>query len=322
MIGSDAVSPPTGLASMDQIKETVATDNHYIYRNAPSMSANTNQALSFYAAPLNERKYCLVLVKDKAGTWHTLVVDLDTRAVQTADAHLTVTLTDAGTVGGGAEPCTRVEIVFNSGTGATTPVVAIGPDKNGDGSAYLGETDHGIYVCGIQFEVDTSTVHAYEFTEGLTYGEGSSGTSGVNGTSGVSGTSGTAGSAGTSGTTGSAGTSGTNGSAGTSGVSGSNGAQGAQGNQGASGTSGTSGTSANVSYITQDVVIHANHFKVEDAFPQAMFTVNDEGAVWALGAIYANDGFGVGGSAGQTHTVTCGDGHVLTFTKGILTGVA
>lgn len=150
---ANAVNAPDGTATADRLQETAVTAAFFIDR-AFTTTASTPQPLTLYAKA-GERDWIWLQTNLRDGTTPRSYVNLTTGAVGTVAAGHTIRLTAL------ASGWYRIELVVNSGAGATATVLLYGPTFQDGTISYAGAATHGIYVWGVQHEQDEAFASSY-----------------------------------------------------------------------------------------------------------------------------------------------------------------
>lgn len=153
-ITADAAFAPDLQLTADKVAEDAATSDHGIARDTPTLGTNESEVLSFFAKPA-ERNWLRIVTTNKAGSAAASWVNINTATTGTVAGTHTVRVTRL------ANGWVRVALVWNSGTGATTPNVAIRLATANNGTSYAGTTGSGAYVWGINFAVGETCEPSY-----------------------------------------------------------------------------------------------------------------------------------------------------------------
>jgi len=163
-ISANAVAAADGETTMDKIVEDgTASDEHGITRAPPAMTDDTKQSASFFAMA-GERTWVRVYTKANDDTEGNSWVNLSTGAKGTEDAEHTITVE---TLGGGIYRIGCVFDCYDAGVGSD-PMVGLYLATGDENVTYSGDDTSGLYVWGLQFEVDVSFVSSYAQTEAAT----------------------------------------------------------------------------------------------------------------------------------------------------------
>ena len=161
-VSPDVLRAPDNAITMDKLVEDVSfAIGHFVTRNTPAISDNTQQAVSVYAVA-EERIYLCVRTIDKSDTVRASWINLATGKVETTDPGHTVKIRELP----GSR--FRVEVSFDSSAGATTPVVQFRLADADNVLTYDGDGVSGLYLWGMQFEADERFPSSYISTGGAT----------------------------------------------------------------------------------------------------------------------------------------------------------
>lgn len=154
-VSSDAIASPDGLLTADKIIETVAASaQHGISRATPAMTDNTKQPPCIFAKAA-ERTWLRFRTANKAGVIGDSWFNLATGQFGTiAGAHVVGSAP-------GPQGWYRLWALFDAGTGASGPIVRIGPSTADAVISYTGDGISGIYLWGAQFETDRPFPSSY-----------------------------------------------------------------------------------------------------------------------------------------------------------------
>lgn len=162
-VSANAAAGPDGLSTADEIVEdATASVVHELQRDLPTLANSTNQPFTVFAKA-NTRTFLRIRTTDKGNTVRHSWVNLTTGAQGTKDAGHTMRISPEIETG-----WYRVEIVFDSATGGTTPQVAWGPSDADNSTTYNGDGSSGIYSIGPQFETDGLFASSYIKTTSAT----------------------------------------------------------------------------------------------------------------------------------------------------------
>lgn len=144
-----ATTAPDTLLTGQKMVETAVTAAHYVTRDITGLGTSTAQATSVFAIA-GERTWMMIQTFDKAGavlrkSW----VNLATGVSGVTDGGHTVVITPYVASFG---TWYRISVLWNSGTGATTPSIAFFAATADNVSSYLGDITKGIYIWGAQHE--------------------------------------------------------------------------------------------------------------------------------------------------------------------------
>lgn len=152
-ISANAVSAPDGATTADKIVEDIATDSHSIFRNTPSATNDTDQAITIFAKAA-ERTELRIDLFGKDGTSRTVWFNLSAGTVGT-------TSNATGRITALADGWYRCEVVADVSNGGTTPQVIVRLGSGSETVSYTGDGSSGLYVWGIQFEADQPFASSY-----------------------------------------------------------------------------------------------------------------------------------------------------------------
>lgn len=149
-ISADAETAPDGQATADKVVESSNNAVHTVYRTvtAASITNDTKQAISLFAKAGERTKFRLFITQKDAGSSY-FDVDLGAETI--------------GTVTGDAVPVLDTEwsngwkrllVSIDSANGATDMQVEIRLLDGAGAESYTGDGSSGLYVWGLQFEID------------------------------------------------------------------------------------------------------------------------------------------------------------------------
>jgi hypothetical protein len=155
-ISADDIDEPEDSPSTlaDKILETAVDDDHGFTRATPSLTADTLQAVSFYARAA-ERGWVRVKTINKANSAWNSWINIATGATGTVNANHTILVEKY------VDSWWRIRVSWGSGTGATSPDVGIFISYADAVASYAGDVTKGIHVWGIQFETDKAFPSSY-----------------------------------------------------------------------------------------------------------------------------------------------------------------
>jgi hypothetical protein len=168
-----SIASPRGVASASAgvfaLVEDTQTGQHVIEQTLPALTDDTRQATSFWVRP-STRSVAYIETVNKANRTDITWFNLSTGAVGTTDADHVAVRIRRGPFGG-ALRWWRVTVIWDAGTGGTTPRARLGI-STGDGViSYTGDGSSQIYVWNPQFETDqpveTSDVVTDSATDGV-----------------------------------------------------------------------------------------------------------------------------------------------------------
>ncbi|MGQ0816369.1 MAG: phage head spike fiber domain-containing protein [Gemmatimonadota bacterium] len=160
-ISANATSAPDGAATADKIVEDGTNNYHGIERAPPTLTDNTNQSMTWFVKA-DSRTWFQFYTQSKDGTIRRTWFNAATGNFGTIAAGHTARKTAL------ANGWYRVEIVWPSGAGMTSPSTAL-LITTGDGvTNYLGDGARGAYVWGAAFEADSPFASSYIPTAGAT----------------------------------------------------------------------------------------------------------------------------------------------------------
>lgn len=161
---------PKGVASASsgvyQLSEDSATGAHYFEQTLPALTDDTNQVTSFWARK-SSRSIVFIQTINKAGRTDTTFFNLSTGEVGTADAdHVSVRI-DPGPLSG-ANRWYKVSVVWDAGSGGTTPRAILGLTEADGTVSYTGDGSSNLLVWNPMFEVDTDVPSSDIVTDSAT----------------------------------------------------------------------------------------------------------------------------------------------------------
>ena len=146
---------PDGQVNADKLVEDAsATSTHLLRRDAPAIADDAPQAIAFFAKA-GERSDVRALLLGKDGVSRQQWFDLAAGTVGTSVNGAT------GSIRSLDNGWFRCSIVADSGNGGTTPEMDIHLGENGENVTYTGDGVSGLFLWGIQFEVDTPVATSY-----------------------------------------------------------------------------------------------------------------------------------------------------------------
>jgi len=137
---------PDLTVTADKVAEDNATSDHGISRNTPTLGNSESECLTFFAKA-QERNWLRIVTTNKANQVDSSWVNIATGATGTVDAQHTIRVKLL------ANGWVRITVIWNSGSGATTPNVAIRLATGNNATTYAGTTGSGAYVWGINCAV-------------------------------------------------------------------------------------------------------------------------------------------------------------------------
>lgn len=144
-----ATTAPDTLLTGQKLVETAVTDVHYVTREITGLGTSTAQATSVFAIA-GERTWMMIQTFDKAGAvFRKSWVNLATGVSGVTDGGHTVVIAPYVASFG---TWYRITVLWNSGTGATTPSIAFFVATADNVSSYAGDITKGIYLWGAQHE--------------------------------------------------------------------------------------------------------------------------------------------------------------------------
>lgn len=160
-ISAGAVVAPDATASGDKIVEDSSDDSHIVSRTIAGTTNDTDQALSLYARK-GERTWIKVALVLKDGTSPSAFFDLANGVVGTTSAGVTARIEAVGNT------WFRCSIVTDVLSGGTTPAGQVFLADADNSASYQGDGASGLFVWGMQFEIDASFPSSYIQTVGST----------------------------------------------------------------------------------------------------------------------------------------------------------
>lgn len=156
---ANATTAPDGTTTADKLVEnTAVTTDHYFERNFSAAFTNANQAWSFFTKA-GERSWLFVRSMNKAGVFANRFVNIGTGVL--------------GSSSGGAQTVTvtpywngwyRIVVVFDAGSGGSTPKFEVALATGDGGQAYTGDGTSGAYFWGFQHDLDVAVATSYAGT--------------------------------------------------------------------------------------------------------------------------------------------------------------
>ncbi len=161
-ISADATTAPDGATTADKIVEDgTASSTHNVSRAAPAVTNDTNQAFSLFAKAA-ERSEIRVTYEQQDGSTAFAYIDLSTGTIGTTNDVVSVSVEAM------ADGWYRIELVADSASGGTTDTGYVYLSSGSETISYNGDGSSGVYVWGMQFEVDQSSGSSYIQTVGST----------------------------------------------------------------------------------------------------------------------------------------------------------
>jgi len=159
-VSANAVVAPDGTTTADKFVEDGTADNtHSLRRSVPTLTDNTAQSISCYAKA-GERTMLYITSLSKAGTTRYSYFNLSTGAVGTSQHNSNndgkATIED---IGGGWYRCSISG--WDSASGGSAPNHDFGMATVDGQNWYGGDSASGLYVWGVQVEVDQPFVSSY-----------------------------------------------------------------------------------------------------------------------------------------------------------------
>lgn len=165
-ISANATAAPDGQTTADKLVESVNTAVHQLARSitAASIANDTKQAISLFVKSAERTKFRVLIVQKDAGS-SFFDVDLGSDTI--------------GTVTGDAVPILEIDwasswrrllIAIDSANGATDMQVAIRLLDAGGNESYAGDGASGLYLWGMQFEIDRPWPTSYMQSPGAVNG--------------------------------------------------------------------------------------------------------------------------------------------------------
>lgn len=153
-ISANATYAPDLVLSADKVAEDATTADHGIIRNTPTLGTAENEVFSFFAKAA-ERGWVRVVTVDKANASAASWVNIGTGALGTVAGAHTIRVRPL------ANGWYRIVVKWNSGTGATTPTVAVRLATGNNATSYAGTTGSGAYIWGLNFAVNEACEIGY-----------------------------------------------------------------------------------------------------------------------------------------------------------------
>ena len=154
-VTTNAATAPDNLVTGDKLVEDgTAGTTHLFSRNTPALTNDTQQSFSLLAKAA-ERTEILIQFAQKDGT--------------NANAWFDLAAGTAGTVAGGAvgliekhaDSWYRCMATYDSASGGTTPTVQVFLGSGSETVSYNGDAASGVYIWGMDFEVDEAFPSPY-----------------------------------------------------------------------------------------------------------------------------------------------------------------
>lgn len=153
-VTANATTAPDGAATMDKVVEDGTNALHGFERLTPALTANTPQNVSIFAKG-GERSWFRFRTTDKAGVLSSTWFNASTGVVGTLGAGHIARIEKVANSG------FRCSLMWNSGTGATAPLVQVFMATADNSGAYAGDGVSGMYFWGAQFETDKAFASSY-----------------------------------------------------------------------------------------------------------------------------------------------------------------
>ena len=154
-VQANATEAPDGTSTADELVEGSGGGFHHVAQDLPSLSDDSPQAVSIFAKA-SGRDWLFIRTLSKAGSSGSTFFNLDTGVVGTVNfLHSGVRMVPY------RDSWYRCELVFNSGSGGSTPDVRFALSNQGSNASYTGDGSSGVYLWGAQLEEDHATVSSY-----------------------------------------------------------------------------------------------------------------------------------------------------------------
>jgi hypothetical protein len=152
----NAGTDPKGAGTANRLLETNTNAPHKLFdRSITGGTDNTVQAISLFARPQG-RDWLLLRTNDKAANTRSSYVNLTTGVIGTKAAEHTIRVRPA------ANGFWRIDLVFNIGTGASTPnVLAYTALSDGGSATFQGDGTKGVDLWGLDCRLNEPYVSSY-----------------------------------------------------------------------------------------------------------------------------------------------------------------
>lgn len=155
-IAPNVVTAPDGTLTADKLGDVVfVSSDHYMERTMPAAFTNANQTWSFFAKPA-DYSWLLARSLNKANVF--------------ANTYINIATGTLGTSSGGTQTVrvvpywdgwNRYTVMFDAGSGGTTPKFELQLATADGGNNYVGTTGNGVYLWGFQHDLDSNVATPY-----------------------------------------------------------------------------------------------------------------------------------------------------------------
>ena len=159
---ANATDAPDRTTTADKLVEDgTASATHIFTRTTPALTDNTQQSFSLFAKDAGRSEIQIELLQ-KDNTVATVWFDLSAGTVGTAAGDA------VGLVEKYADGWYRCMIMADSASGATPPAITVYMGSGSETSTYDGDSASGVYIWGMQFEVDKAFPSSFILTAAST----------------------------------------------------------------------------------------------------------------------------------------------------------
>lgn len=155
-ISANLSSDPTTAANADKVIPSAVNTAHYIAQTLPALTDNLLQSASAFCSAFGYN-WVMVETINKANVTRRAWVNLSTGTFGTVDSGITARLVRYNY----SNDYYRIELTFDSGAGATTPVVRWYVVNGDNVVSFLGDGTSGTLIWGLQFEADSGWPSSY-----------------------------------------------------------------------------------------------------------------------------------------------------------------
>ncbi len=153
----DAIEAPDGTATADKLVEDgTGADSHFFTRVTPALSNDTQQSFGLFAKAAERSEIELVVFGKDAGV-RSVWFDLDAGTIGTETNAV-------GLIEKYADGWYRCMIMADSSNGGSTPAIQVFLGEGSENATYDGDGASGVYIWGIQFEVDAAFPSSFILT--------------------------------------------------------------------------------------------------------------------------------------------------------------